>query len=146
MKHGSCDQAQWNELHLRARFLQKSYGILGDGGFTFNRTTDTERINGWKPHKRKKGVPLTDEEKKENLWISQSRVVIENVIGQLKKWKVLAGKYKHYKVGKKSRIELNNVILACALLTENRLCQNPLRPPWWRPKSINPMDVSTLCN
>jgi hypothetical protein len=73
-------------------------------------------------------------------------VVIENVIGQLKKWKVLAGKYKHYKVGKKSRIELNEVIHACSLLTKNQIQQNPLHPPWWWPKSINPTNIANLCN
>ena len=62
LKHGSCDQAQWNELQLWNQFLHKPYGILGDGGFTFNHKTDEEKINGWKPHRRKQGNPLTNEE------------------------------------------------------------------------------------
>ena len=33
---GAHDQSHWNELNLRNLFVEKSYGVLGDGGFTFN--------------------------------------------------------------------------------------------------------------
>src|SRR5690242_17764361 len=38
------DQKQWKSLGLHSLFLGKGYGILGDGGFTFNKATDPQRI------------------------------------------------------------------------------------------------------
>ena len=33
---GAHDQSHWNELELHTWFISKPFGILGDGGFTFN--------------------------------------------------------------------------------------------------------------
>jgi len=53
---GAHDQAHWNELRLRETFLGKAYGIVGDGGFTFNRQADETTIKGYAPHKK----PVSD--------------------------------------------------------------------------------------
>jgi hypothetical protein len=34
---GSNDQSHFNEERLRDRFVEKLFGVMGDGGFTFNR-------------------------------------------------------------------------------------------------------------
>lgn len=146
IRQGTSDQAQWNELNLRSRFIGKSYGIIADGGFTFNRVSDAEKIKGWVPHKKRNGILLTDHQRMENKWLSQSRAVIENVIGQLKKWKALGTKYKHIRVGRQCRIDLNDVILACSLLTERRMQRHhQLRDPGWMPKCVQPMSISSSC-
>lgn len=41
---GAHDQAQWNKLQLREQFVGKNFGVLGDGGFTFNRKKDMVNI------------------------------------------------------------------------------------------------------
>ena len=46
------DQSHWNELELHNLFLWKSYGVMGDGSFTFNRKSDCVQIHGYKPFKR----------------------------------------------------------------------------------------------
>ncbi len=61
---GAHDQSHWNELGLRDKFIGKSYGILGDGGFTFNR----------------KNQDLTEDQKEFNKQLSELRVVVENSI------------------------------------------------------------------
>ena len=53
---GAHDQKQWNYLNLRSLFLGKTYGIIGDGGFTFNqKTVPVEMVKH--PLKNRKRVP-----------------------------------------------------------------------------------------
>ena len=47
------------------------------------------------PKKKVKGKPLTKQEKKNNQAISQQRVENENVIGMLKRFKIVADKYRN---------------------------------------------------
>jgi hypothetical protein len=80
---GAHDQREWNAFNVRSKFIGKQYGILGDGGFFFNRNDDTVKIKAAKPYKREKGRELTEDQKKFNKKLSQYRVVVENVIGQV---------------------------------------------------------------
>ncbi len=41
------DQKQWNELKVHELFLGKDYGVLGDGGFTFNLKNAHDHIKGY---------------------------------------------------------------------------------------------------
>lgn len=47
------------------------------------------------PKKRSKKNPLTKEDKKKNQELSSERVVNENVIGMLKRFKIIADKYRN---------------------------------------------------
>lgn len=47
------------------------------------------------PKKSSKKKPLTKEEKKQNREISSERVVNENVIGSLKRFKIISDKYRN---------------------------------------------------
>jgi hypothetical protein len=47
------------------------------------------------PKKRSKKNPLTKDEKLENTKLSKERVVNENVIGMLKRFKIIADKYRN---------------------------------------------------
>jgi IS5 family transposase len=47
------------------------------------------------PHKKRKKKPLTKEDKKKNRALSQVRVAVENVIGALKRFKILAERYQN---------------------------------------------------
>lgn len=47
------------------------------------------------PHKKKKKQPLTKEQKKHNKNLASNRVLNENVIGILKRFKIIADKYRN---------------------------------------------------
>lgn len=47
------------------------------------------------PKKRSKKSPLTNEEKKNNRQLSRERVLNENVIGSLKRFKIIADRYRN---------------------------------------------------
>ena len=47
------------------------------------------------PKKRSRGKPLTKDEKRTNQGISSERALNENVIGRLKRFKILSDKYRN---------------------------------------------------
>lgn len=47
------------------------------------------------PKKRSKKIPLTKEDKQNNQVLSRERVVNENVIGVLKRFKIIADRYRN---------------------------------------------------
>ena len=47
------------------------------------------------PKKRSRGKPLTNEDKQSNRQIASERVLNENVIGRLKRFKILGDKYRN---------------------------------------------------
>jgi len=47
------------------------------------------------PKKRSKKTPLTKEDKKKNQELASEKVVNENVIGMLKRFKIIADKYRN---------------------------------------------------
>jgi hypothetical protein len=48
---------------LHQQFIDKAFGIMGDGGFSFNRSEDEHKIIGYKPVKKPKGGLLTADKK-----------------------------------------------------------------------------------
>ena len=52
-------------------------------------------VNSRLPKKRTKKHPLTPWDKKENKSLSSQRVINENVIGMLKRFKIIADKYRN---------------------------------------------------
>ena len=123
---GAHDQSHWNELHLRDRFIGKNFGIMGDGGFTFNRKADTVQIHGYKPIKS----PKTPEEKLYNKKLSQMRVVVENSIRRVKQWKVLQGVYWHWRDGK-GQIPINDLLTVVVVLSNRKILKCPPRQGDW---------------
>ena len=123
---GAHDQSHWNELGLRQMFENKRYGIMGDGGFKFNRKRDILRIHGFNPYKKPKGGKLTRRQKRYNRKLSQMRVVVENAIRRVKKWKVLGGVYRHFRLGR-GKIDLNHVLTIAVTLSNREIIRRPLR-------------------
>jgi IS5 family transposase len=70
------------------------------------------------PHKGKKKIPLTKEQKKENHQLSSSRVVVENVIRALKIFRIIAEKYRN----RRKRFGLRLNFLAAIVNFQNDLC------------------------
>ena len=65
------DQSHWNELNLCERFIDKEFGIMGDGRFTFNLKDEEILIEGFKPHKKPKRRTLTNAQKRWNTKLSE---------------------------------------------------------------------------
>ena len=66
--------------------------ILADTGYL---GIDKILKNSEIPHKKKKGKNLTKKEKKENRKLSSVRIIVENVIGCVKKFKILSERYRN---------------------------------------------------
>lgn len=75
----------------RVRWVQKIRGIV-DSGYT-----GIKKLQGSSllPKKRSKGKALSKEEKRMNRVISSERALNENVIGRLKRFKILTDKYRN---------------------------------------------------
>jgi hypothetical protein len=126
---GSNDQSHFNEEKLRDRFIGKMFGVMGDGGFTFNRKTDTVQIIGYKPHRRRHGH-LTKEEAKYNKYLSQMRVVVENTISRIKQWRIIKGVFRHWRNGE-GQLNVNDILQVIVVLTNRKNKQQPIRNSDW---------------
>jgi len=72
--------------------INKDIKILADTGYLgINKIIKNSEI----PHKKPKNKELTKDQKKENRELSSERVVVENVIGSLKRFRVLSERYRN---------------------------------------------------
>jgi hypothetical protein len=79
----------FKESHVR--WIKKIKGIT-DSGYT---GIDKIQSNTKFPKKRTKKKPLTKEEKKENKKLASERVLNENIIGFIKRFKILSDRYRN---------------------------------------------------
>jgi hypothetical protein len=75
----------------RIRWTKERCGITDSGYTGIKKLQPTSKL----PKKPSKKSPLTREEKKQNREISSQRVVNENVIGRLKRFKIISDKYRN---------------------------------------------------
>lgn len=69
-----------------------SIKVLADSGY---RGMQKIHKNVVLPHRKTKKHPLIKEQKQENQELASQRVVVENVIGLLKRFKIIADKYRN---------------------------------------------------
>lgn len=72
--------------------IHKKIRLLADTGYIGIKKIVT---NSEIPHKSTKKHKLTKEEKKENKELSSKRVVVENVIGSVKRFRILSERYRN---------------------------------------------------
>jgi hypothetical protein len=72
--------------------VHPSTEILADTGYQGLQKRHTKTSL---PTKQRKKCPLTKEQKQRNKKLSQRRVVVENLIGALKRFKIIADKYRN---------------------------------------------------
>lgn len=72
--------------------LKNETEILGDTGYQGMQKLYPKAII---PKKKKRGVPLTKEEKKFNHELSSRRIRVENVIGMLKRFRIISDRYRN---------------------------------------------------
>lgn len=75
----------------KVRWTQNIQGIVDSGYAGLKKLQSTSLL----PKKRRKGKLLTREEKRMNRDISSKRALNENVIGRLKRFKILSDKYRN---------------------------------------------------
>lgn len=82
--------------------------VLADSGYTgINKIRKNVKI----PRKKSKKKPLSREDKKNNREISSQRVVNENVIGYLKRFKIISDRYRNRR--KRFGLRLNLIAGIC---------------------------------
>lgn len=133
----SSDQHHWNQLKLRDLFVNKPYGVIGDGGFTFNPKSSPNneshvQILGATRTKRPPHGELINEQKRRNRIISSIRAVVENTIAQMKNWKILATGFRHFSGSRKNQIDFELVVRVVAKLTALQIEHRPLRRKGWK--------------
>ena len=84
---------------MRLTFEGKYYGIAADGGFSFNKKDEPRKIIAAKPF-RQKEIKQSDKVSKKkrdfNKKLSSNRVIVENVFGRLKSWRIIGGFMRHF--------------------------------------------------
>jgi hypothetical protein len=75
----------------KVRWTNNRYGVTDSGYTGIKKLQKNARL----PKKSSKRKPLTKEEKRQNREISSERVVNENVIGSLKRFKIISDKYRN---------------------------------------------------
>ena len=73
------------------RWTKERSGVTDSGYTGIKKLQKNSRL----PRKSSKKKPLTKEEKKQNQEISSERVVNENVIGSLKRFKIISDRYRN---------------------------------------------------
>lgn len=73
------------------RWINNRFGVTDSGYTGIKRLQNNTRL----PKKSSKKKPLTKEEKKQNREISSERVINENVIGSLKRFKIISDRYRN---------------------------------------------------
>jgi hypothetical protein len=124
---GAHDQTHWNKLNLRRLFENKSFDIVGDVGFFFDRRHNLIKSIDYTQFKKPKHGVLTEEQKSFTRRLSEIRVIVENVISKLKDWKILRGTYRHYSKMKLNAIDLDLVVKFFVALTQLLIEKRPLR-------------------
>jgi IS5 family transposase len=72
--------------------ISKETKLIADTGYQgINKIIKNSEI----PHKKPKNKELTKDQKKENQELSQKRILVENVIGSLKRFRILSERYRN---------------------------------------------------
>jgi DDE superfamily endonuclease len=99
----------------KVRWVNGIYAITDSGYLGMKRLQKTSII----PKKHSKKHPLTKEEKRENCCISAQRVLNENVIGRVKRFKILSDRYRNRR--KRFGLRFNLIAAIYNLELEERL-------------------------
>lgn len=139
------DQTTWNKEHLRERFQQKPWGIVGDAIYTFNPVSFLAKgsyIFGFSPNKREsKTLSLDPGKAAYNKALSRTRVVVENSFHRLKKWGVL--KQLPSKGSNAEKLLMLDMILAvCVPLTNRQIKASSCRAATWLHQHYRPQGIA----
>ena len=75
----------------KVRWTKERLGVTDSGYTGIKKLQENSRL----PKKSSKQKPLTKEEKKENQKVSSERVINENIIGSLKRFKIISDRYRN---------------------------------------------------
>jgi hypothetical protein len=138
---GANDQSHWNALQLREKFVNKNYGVIGDGGFTFNHKDEEKRSGEIPnldavPHRKPRKGKVNENQKLENRVTSQYRLVIENLNGRLKGWQIFSNETcRYFSLIENNQIDIQLLTKAILLLKVFYNKYHPIRKEGWKPGS-----------
>lgn len=75
----------------KVRWTKERLGVTDSGYIGIKKLQENSML----PKKSSKKKPLTKEERKENQKISSERIINENVIGSLKRFKIISDRYRN---------------------------------------------------
>lgn len=135
------DQGQWKAEKLRNKFVGKPYGVLFDAGFTPNTVeelkTGSTGMIGFCTLGEKTFASSTTAQQNMSHLVSSYRLVIEETIGRMKKWRILSNVFRRYSGKKGDTTELTQIVRVIATLTNRSIKLKPLREKGWEsPYSI----------
>jgi hypothetical protein len=128
-------------LQLLEKFVNKNYGVIGDGGFTFNHKDREKRCGeipflNAVPHRKPRKGKLNENQKLENRVTSQYRVVIENLNRRLKGWQIFSNETcRYFSLIDKNQIDIQLLTKAILLLKAFYNKYHPIRKERWKPGS-----------
>lgn len=85
--------------------------VLADSGYQGMQKLNTKTVL---PHKRRRKIPLTPEQKARNTSLSSKRILVEHVFAQLKKFKILGATYRNFR--KKLHLRSSQESIICGSL------------------------------
>ena len=116
------DQYLWNLSGLRAQFVGKTFGIVGDKMFMFNRKKDKTKIIGFAPAKKNGNTSandnLDDNLTEKNKRIGGVRARIERYFSRLKEWRVFKGVNRMHSADLWKSFDFSRIVIAIASLIE----------------------------
>jgi hypothetical protein len=133
------DQSQWNEENLRSLFVGKPYGALFDAGFTPNtiKQSKNNSIIAFRTLGTKTFEKATQAQQNMSHLVSSYRLVIEETIGRMKRWRILGGVFRRYWGEDGDTTQLSQIVRVIAMLTNRSISKKPLRDRGWEsPYSI----------
>ncbi len=75
-------------------------------------------------------VYLSDQQKLHNKHLSQMRVVVENTISRVKRWKIIKGVFRQWRNGK-GQIDFDDIMTVITSLTNRKIKESPPRKADW---------------
>lgn len=88
--HGKCHDFA---LYKQSRFnVHPDTELLADSGY---QGLEKEHANSRMPTKRRRGKTLSKEERSQNKKLASERVLNENVIGKIKRFKIVCDRYRN---------------------------------------------------
>jgi len=135
------DQGQWKAEQLRNKFVGKPYGALFDAGFTPNTVEDLKKSStgmiGFCTLGEQTFANSTTAQQNMSHLVSSYRLVVEETIGRVKKWRILSNVFRRYSGKRGDTSELTQIVRVIATLTNRSIKLKPLREKGWEsPYSI----------
>jgi hypothetical protein len=145
------EQASVVDLDLKSKFLELGVGVVSDAGFTFNYVADSaenmidygftvgpktlQRLQNMAsdPSRPADTRQMAVQALHSTKLASQMRIVVENTIGRLRKFRILDSKFRQYLNTGMYSVHLADVMAGLSFVLNRKLLKSPCRADDWSP-------------